>query len=158
VKTFLPRRILCHAPLSRNAGFLERAQSFSEISVHTGTDILEGSTPPCADMLPESRGQNVHRLPVRDFLPRSRSIQGPWATPLDPHLLGYSTWWPEPCCRLARLHWSPVAGTHTGPRNSHWSPGPTLVPGPTAIPRHPTSLTEAPPAELTREHGVVRVG
>jgi hypothetical protein len=72
--------------------------------------------PSCAEMLPDPRGQNVHRLPVGDFLPCSRSIQGP----LDPH--PYS------------------AVPHGGPR-------PVAViltcirkpPGPTAMPRHPTS-------------------
>jgi hypothetical protein len=43
-------------------------------------------------------------------------FQGPWTTPLDPHLPSCSTWWSEPCCRLARIHWSPVAGPCTGPR------------------------------------------
>jgi hypothetical protein len=146
VKTFPPRRILCHTPLSRDAGFLERAQLFPDI-------IRDSRTHHPVLICFPTLVARTHRLPVGDSLPRSRSIQGPWTTPLDPHLPSCSTWWPESCCRLARTHY-PVAGTHTGPQDPHWSPGPTLVPGPTAIPRHPTSPAEAPPAELTREPGI----
>jgi hypothetical protein len=53
----------------------------------------------CADMLPDPRGQTTG-LPVGDFLPRSRSIQGP----PDPPLLSCSTWWPAPRSRHPYAH------------------------------------------------------
>jgi hypothetical protein len=104
-------------------------------------------TPPCADMLPDPRGQNAPS--AGRGLPSGLVVN---SGSMD-HSIG-----PAP---TQLLHMVPgtmlPTRTHTlvsGGRDPHWSLGPTLVPGPTARPRYPTSPAEAPTAELTREHGI----
>jgi hypothetical protein len=97
--------VLRHAPLSRDAGFWNVRNSSPRFPY----------TPPGADMLPASCGQTTG-LPAGDFLPCSRSIQGP----LDPH----------PYSAVPHGGPRPVAVIHTYIRKP---------PGPTAMPRHPTS-------------------
>jgi hypothetical protein len=97
-----PRALISGRGSSRTCAYLLR--DFRA----TGTDILEGSTPPCAEMLPDFSWPE-RTLSAGRGLPSVLAVN-PGSTGPTP-LLSCSTWW-------------------TAPRRP---------PGPTAMPRHPTS-------------------